>query len=111
LAQATRLTVSACGTAFYAGLVAKYWFEQLARLHVEVDIASELRYREAPLPEGGAALFISQSGETVDTLAALRFSPSSMSRKARSPGNQMRFSQPLPAPKSVLPPPRLSPPS
>ena len=73
LAQATRLTVSACGTAFYAGLVAKYWFEQIARLHVEADIASELRYREAPLPEGGAALFISQSGETVDTLAALRY--------------------------------------
>jgi glucosamine--fructose-6-phosphate aminotransferase (isomerizing) len=73
LAKAPRLTISACGTAFYAGLVAKYWFEQIARLPVEADIASELRYREPPLPEGGVSLFISQSGETVDTLAALRF--------------------------------------
>ncbi len=68
-----RVTVSACGTAFYAGLVAKYWFEQLAGQPVEVDIASEFRYREAPLPEGGVSLFISQSGETIDTLAALRY--------------------------------------
>ena len=68
-----RLTISACGTAFLAGHVAKYWFEQLARLPVEIDIASEFRYREAPLPKGGAALFISQSGETIDTLAALRY--------------------------------------
>ena len=68
-----RVTISACGTAFYAGLVAKYWFEQLARLPVEVDVASELRYREAALPEGGLAIFISQSGETADTLAALRY--------------------------------------
>ena len=72
-AHLSRLTISACGTAFYAGLVAKYWFEQLARLPVEVDIASEFRYREAPLPPGSAALFISQSGETIDTLAALRY--------------------------------------
>jgi len=71
-----RLTVSACGTAFYAGLVAKYWMEQMARLPVEADIASELRYREAPLPEGGAALFVSQSGETIDTLGALRYAKS-----------------------------------
>ncbi|MDF2094407.1 glutamine--fructose-6-phosphate transaminase (isomerizing) [Aquibaculum arenosum] len=71
-----RLTISACGTAFYAGFVAKYWFEQIARLPVEVDIASEFRYREAPMPEGGAALFISQSGETIDTLAALRYARS-----------------------------------
>ena len=68
-----RLTVSACGTAYYAGMVGKYWLEQVARVPVELDIASELRYREAPMPEGGAALFISQSGETVDTLAALRY--------------------------------------
>lgn len=68
-----RLTIVACGTSSYAALVAKYWFEQVARLSVEVDIASEFRYREAPLPEGGAALFISQSGETADTLAALRY--------------------------------------
>ena len=68
-----RLTITACGTAFYAGLVAKYWFERYARLPVEVDIASEFRYREAPLPEDGLALVISQSGETADTLAALRY--------------------------------------
>jgi glucosamine--fructose-6-phosphate aminotransferase (isomerizing) len=68
-----KLTITACGTAYLAGLVAKYWFETLARLPVEVDIASEFRYREAPLPEGGVCLAISQSGETVDTLAALRY--------------------------------------
>lgn len=72
LANATRLTISACGTAFYAGLVGKYWFEQLARLPVEADVASELRYREPVYPKDGVALFISQSGETADTLAALR---------------------------------------
>lgn len=68
-----RLTIVACGTAFYAGMVAKYWFETMARIPVELDIASEFRYREAPMPEGGAALFISQSGETLDTLEALRY--------------------------------------
>lgn len=68
-----RLTISACGTASYAGLVAKYWFERFARLPVEVDIASEFRYREAPLPERGLSIFVSQSGETADTLAALRY--------------------------------------
>ena len=67
-----RLTISACGTAFYAGLIAKYWFEEWAQLPVEVDVASELRYRHVPYKEGGGALFISQSGETADTLAALR---------------------------------------
>jgi glucosamine--fructose-6-phosphate aminotransferase (isomerizing) len=72
LARATRLTISACGTAFYAGLVGKYWFEKLARLHCEADVASELRYRNPVYPKDGAALFISQSGETADTLAALR---------------------------------------
>jgi glucosamine--fructose-6-phosphate aminotransferase (isomerizing) len=71
-----KLTIVGCGTAYLAGMVAKYWFEQLARLNVEIDIASEFRYREAPLPEGGAALFVSQSGETVDTLAALRYARS-----------------------------------
>ena len=70
--NAPRLTISACGTAFYAGLVGKYWFEKLARLPVEVDVASELRYRNPVYPEGGLALFVSQSGETADTLAALR---------------------------------------
>jgi len=73
LARLPRVTISACGTAFYAGLIAKYWFEQVARQPVEVDIASEFRYREAPMPEGGMSLFISQSGETIDTLEALRY--------------------------------------
>jgi len=73
LAEASRITISACGTAFYAGMVAKYWLEQTARIPVETDIASEFRYREAPMPKDGAALFISQSGETLDTLEALRY--------------------------------------
>ncbi|QYX55647.1 glutamine--fructose-6-phosphate transaminase (isomerizing) [Roseovarius sp. SCSIO 43702] len=68
-----RLTMVGCGTAFYACLTAKYWFEQLAGLPVEVDIASEFRYRQPPVTEGTAALFVSQSGETADTLAALRY--------------------------------------
>jgi glutamine---fructose-6-phosphate transaminase (isomerizing) len=68
-----RMSISACGTAFYAGLVAKYWFERFAKLPVEIDIASEFRYREAPMDEGGLAIFISQSGETADTLASLRY--------------------------------------
>jgi glucosamine--fructose-6-phosphate aminotransferase (isomerizing) len=68
-----RLTISACGTAYYAGLVAKYWFERYARLPVDIDIASEFRYREPPMEKGGLSLFISQSGETADTLAGLRY--------------------------------------
>src|SRR6202040_283026 len=68
-----RLSLSACGTAYYAGLVGKYWFERFARLPVEIDVASEFRYREAPLREGDLAIFVSQSGETADTLAALRY--------------------------------------
>jgi glutamine---fructose-6-phosphate transaminase (isomerizing) len=68
-----RLSISACGTAFYAGLVAKYWFERFAKLSVEIDIASEFRYRGAPLEAGDLAIFISQSGETADTLATLRY--------------------------------------
>ena len=71
-AKLDRLTISACGTAFYAGLISKYWFERWAQLPVEVDIASELRYRDVPYKKGGGAIFISQSGETADTLAALR---------------------------------------
>ncbi len=67
-----RLTISACGTAYYAGLISKYWFEAWAQLPVEIDIASELRYRDVPYPKNGGALFVSQSGETADTLAALR---------------------------------------
>ena len=72
LSGVKRLTIVACGTSFYAGMVAKYWFERFARLPVDVDVASEFRYREPVLEEGGLALFISQSGETADTLAALR---------------------------------------
>ena len=69
----SRVTISACGTAFYAGLVARYWLERFARLSVEIDIASEFRYREAPLPKDGLMIVVSQSGETADTLAALRY--------------------------------------
>ena len=71
--QVNRLTMVACGTAFYACMVAKYWFEQLAGLPVEVDVASEFRYREPPVTDGTMAIFVSQSGETADTLAALRY--------------------------------------
>src|SRR5699024_6420161 len=67
-AKLSRLTITACGTAYYAGLVAKYWFERYARLAVDVDVASEFRYREPPLPDNGLTLVISQSGETADTL-------------------------------------------
>lgn len=72
LSSIRRLTIVACGTSFYAGMVAKYWFEQFARVPVDIDVASEFRYRQPVLEEGGLALFISQSGETADTLAALR---------------------------------------
>jgi glucosamine--fructose-6-phosphate aminotransferase (isomerizing) len=71
--QVDRLTMVACGTAYYACLTAKYWFEQIARIPVEVDVASEFRYREPPIPDRTVALFVSQSGETADTLAALRY--------------------------------------
>ncbi|MGY3445599.1 MULTISPECIES: glutamine--fructose-6-phosphate transaminase (isomerizing) [unclassified Bradyrhizobium] len=71
-----RVSITACGTASYAGFVAKYWLERLARLPVELDVASEFRYREAPLRKGDLAIFISQSGETADTLAALRYAKS-----------------------------------
>ena len=67
------LAISACGTAYLAGLIGKYWFERYARLPVEIDVASEFRYREIPLSPQSAALFISQSGETADTLASLRY--------------------------------------
>lgn len=71
-----RLTIVACGTAYYAGMVAKYWFERFGGITVDIDIASEFRYRQPPLPEKGVALFISQSGETADTLAALEYAKS-----------------------------------
>lgn len=69
----SRISITACGTAYYAGLIGKYWFERLARLPVDIDVASEFRYREAPLDKDGLSLFISQSGETADTLASLRY--------------------------------------
>jgi glucosamine--fructose-6-phosphate aminotransferase (isomerizing) len=72
LAAVTRVTISACGSAFYAGLVARHWFESEARLPTDADVASEFRYRNPPLPAGGLGLLLSQSGETADTLAALR---------------------------------------
>ena len=75
-----RLSISACGTAYLAGLIGKYWFERLARLPVEIDVASEFRYREAPLEPGNLALFVSQSGETADTLASLRYAKESGQR-------------------------------
>jgi glucosamine--fructose-6-phosphate aminotransferase (isomerizing) len=68
-----RVSIAACGTAYYAGLIGKYWFERFARLPVEIDVASEFRYREAPFAPGNLALFVSQSGETADTLATLRY--------------------------------------
>jgi len=73
LAAVPKVTIIACGTSYYAAMVAKYWFERIAGLAVDIDIASEFRYRATPMPEGGLALFISQSGETADTLAAMRF--------------------------------------
>jgi glucosamine--fructose-6-phosphate aminotransferase (isomerizing) len=73
LAALPKITMLACGTAYHACLVAKYWIEQVARLSVEVDVASEFRYREAALPEGGLTIVVSQSGETADTLASLRY--------------------------------------
>jgi glucosamine--fructose-6-phosphate aminotransferase (isomerizing) len=81
-AAVSRLTMVACGTSFYAAMVARYWFERIARLPVDLDIASEFRYREPQLPPGGAALFISQSGETMDTLAALRLAKAQGQRTA-----------------------------
>ena len=72
LSAIKRVTIVACGTSYYAGLVAKYWFEAFARLPVDIDVASEFRYRDPVLEPGGLAIFISQSGETADTLAALR---------------------------------------
>ncbi|MEM6811394.1 MAG: glutamine--fructose-6-phosphate transaminase (isomerizing) [Pseudomonadota bacterium] len=74
VSNASRVTLIACGTAYYACLVAKYWFEKIVRIPCEVDIASEFRYREAPMPKDGVAIFVSQSGETLDTLEALRYS-------------------------------------
>jgi glutamine---fructose-6-phosphate transaminase (isomerizing) len=82
LAAVDRLTIVACGTSYYAGLVAKYWIEQFARVPVDIDVASEFRYRNPVLEPGGLALFISQSGETADTLAALRHAKAEQQRIA-----------------------------
>jgi glucosamine--fructose-6-phosphate aminotransferase (isomerizing) len=82
LASVKRVTIVACGTSYYAGMVAKYWFEQFARVPVDIDFASEFRYREPVMEPGGLALFISQSGETADTLAALRHARSEGQRIA-----------------------------
>jgi glucosamine--fructose-6-phosphate aminotransferase (isomerizing) len=73
LSELERVTLIACGTAYHACIVAKYWLERMARISVEIDIASEFRYRAPAMPTGGAAIFVSQSGETADTLAALRY--------------------------------------
>ena len=73
LERIDKVTIVACGTSYYAGLIARYWLEQIGGVAVDIDVASEFRYRAPPLPKGGAALFISQSGETADTLAALRY--------------------------------------
>ncbi len=82
LSKISRVTISACGTAYYAGLVAKYWIERFARVPVDIDVASEMRYRETPLPENGLAVFVSQSGETADTLATLRYAKTNGQRIA-----------------------------
>ena len=82
LASVNRVTIVACGTSYYAGLVAKYWIEQFARVPVDIDVASEFRYRDPILEPGGLSLFISQSGETADTLAALRHAKSQKQRIA-----------------------------
>ncbi len=89
LSDVSRVTIVACGTSFYAGMVAKYWFEKFARIPVDIDVASEFRYREPVLEPGGLALFISQSGETADTLAALRHAR----RRAEDRGGGQRADQ------------------
>ncbi|MCB1501404.1 MAG: glutamine--fructose-6-phosphate transaminase (isomerizing), partial [Bauldia sp.] len=81
-ASLDRISITACGTAYYAGLVGKYWFERFARLPVDIDIASEFRYREQPLSPGGLSIVVSQSGETADTLASLRYARSQGQRVA-----------------------------
>ena len=73
LTEVTRITIIACGTSFYAAMIAKYWLEKIGRINVDVDIASEFRYREPVMVSGGLSIFISQSGETADTLAALKY--------------------------------------
>ena len=115
--RSSALTIVACGTSYYAGLVAKYWIEQFARVPVDIDVASEFRYREPVLEPGGLALFISQSGETADTLAALRHAraeqqrsrSSSTCRPARWRARPTCCCRPMPGPRSASPRPRRSP--
>src|SRR5437899_1853173 len=87
LGKLERATLIACGTAYHACIVAKYWLERIARISVEVDIASEFRYGAPAMPRGGAAIFVSQSGETADTLAALRYAKA-QGQKLIAVGNQ-----------------------
>ena len=113
-ASLTGITITACGTAYYAAMIAKYWFERFARLRVEIDVASEFRYREAPLPEQGVMIVVSQSGETADTLPACvtprrmarRLSAWSMSPHRPSRGRPMSPPRLWPARKSASPRPR-----
>ena len=117
----TRVSIVGCGTAYIAGLIAKYWIERWARLPVEIDVASEYRYREAPVDDGGLTIVVSQSGETADTLASLRYVkergaktigvvnvPGSsiarltMRRRPRSPAPRLASPQPRPLPASSL---------
>jgi len=104
-----RVSITACGTASYAGFVAKYWFERLARLPVELDVASEFRYREAPLRKGDLAIVISQSGETADTLAALRYAKSQGLRRPPSRAKARRCCRRWRVPRSASLRPRHSP--
>ena len=112
-----RVTIVACGTSYYAGMVAKYWFEQFARVPVDIDYASEFRYREPVLEPGGLALFISQSGETADTLAALRHCKREQQTIAvvvnvptsSWPGRRTCCFPPMPGRRSASPRPRPSP--
>jgi len=105
-----RLTICGCGTAYFAGLTAKYWFERFARLPVDVEIASEFRYRDPPLEPGGITLFVSQSGETADTLASLRCArekgQSLISVVNVETSTMARESRLLLVPKSALPQPK-----
>ena len=117
LESVDRLTIVACGTSYYAGLVAKYWVERFARVPVDIDVASEFRYRQPVLEPGGLALFISQSGETADTLAALRHARSEQQRIAvvvNVPTSSMAreadlLFRPTPGPRSASLRPRPSP--
>ena len=117
-ARSRRVTIVACGTAYMAGLIGKYWIERFARLPVEVDVASEYRYREPPVDKGGLTIFVSQSGETADTLASLRYVKENggahgrggqRARPPASPGWPTRRRRRSPGRRSASPRPRRSP--